>query len=617
VPGLPAGAVLPFSLQTVLGPLVVWPDAIRARVDVDAQNQIAETNEADNTLTTAPLKIHFRTVSVVGTPDSLSLAARGDTARFTAVARDRYGRVLNRTFTWVGTNSDVIGVDATGLVSAREDGRALVIVSTEGRADTMPVRVGRLIVRYDVLPDSVAVIVGDSVVLTAMGTDATGATAPVVSSWSSSDVKVATVSPTGSTGTVRGIQEGSAFIRATAGAFTDSTKVYVVELPHKVWIGTSNSNWSIATNWLPSGVPTARDTVIISGNDEVSPRLDTNVTIAGLYIGQGGSLNTSEYNLSVGFIASFGSFTGEGTVILTGGEVFASQLPPTIVTGDVELLSQEAVRIEGRLTLQSGLLDLGPNPVTVTGDLVATGGALLMNNPAGSLNVVNVNWQSSNAGTVLTNGLLRVSGNFTVGSGAVFAPSGQHQVELTGTGSPVINFANPGAGGQRFNNLLVNKPSGSVFFTSTTYVTGLLESAIYCILQTRLVGDAGPLIASRVNLHTIQLDSIPLIVDSPTDSASAVQLTNVTFGTYSPSAIQLTIRHPGTTLSFFSLAFRTVPTSGVGLYLDAVDTSALRTNVLTINMLNTTPFEPCPTPNNGCNLVRTSGGAEVFWPGGT
>ena len=72
------------------------------------------------------------TVSV--SPSSDTLIA-GDTLKFAAVVRDANGTVLDQApVTWQSTDTTVIAVDASGLVSARAAGFASLVASSEGKS---------------------------------------------------------------------------------------------------------------------------------------------------------------------------------------------------------------------------------------------------------------------------------------------------------------------------------------------------------------------------------------------------------------------------------------------------------------------------------------------------
>jgi len=82
--------------------------------------------------------------SVTASPASYSFTAIGATARVTAVAKNQAGTTLtNARFVWSTSNSGVVTVDATGLMTSRGAGSARVIVksATSAAADTVPVTV--------------------------------------------------------------------------------------------------------------------------------------------------------------------------------------------------------------------------------------------------------------------------------------------------------------------------------------------------------------------------------------------------------------------------------------------------------------------------------------------
>ena len=79
--------------------------------------------------------------SVTVIPDVLSLVA-SETAQLTAQAVDLAGTPLTgRTVVWSSSDTTVAGVSATGLVSARSQGAAIVVATVEGKSDTASVAV--------------------------------------------------------------------------------------------------------------------------------------------------------------------------------------------------------------------------------------------------------------------------------------------------------------------------------------------------------------------------------------------------------------------------------------------------------------------------------------------
>jgi len=86
------------------------------------------TAERTLTITVAPAAV----ASVDITPPTVILAA-GDTARFSAVARDAAGSILTgRTTVWSSSDEEVVTVSADGLATARAQGSATISVKIDG-----------------------------------------------------------------------------------------------------------------------------------------------------------------------------------------------------------------------------------------------------------------------------------------------------------------------------------------------------------------------------------------------------------------------------------------------------------------------------------------------------
>ena len=76
----------------------------------------------------------LRPVSVSLTPDSVTMRAVGDTARFVAEVRDQHGAILAGDWVaWSSSDTSVVTLDATGLARAAGDGLA-TILATAGTA---------------------------------------------------------------------------------------------------------------------------------------------------------------------------------------------------------------------------------------------------------------------------------------------------------------------------------------------------------------------------------------------------------------------------------------------------------------------------------------------------
>lgn len=206
------------------------------------------TGVADSAL----VRVRARVSAVVMGQDTASVA-RGDSVRLTAEARDSIGTALTgRGITWTSDNANV-SVDSTGLVRglvARTS--ALVIATSGGRSDTTIVTVlARPVASVVASPDTVALVVGGTLLAAAQVLDAQGASNPdwtVV--WSTSDSARAAVS---TSGLITARAAGQVTIRATADARQDSVMVSVV-LP------VSSSTVSPRLDTLTS----LQDTVVLS-----------------------------------------------------------------------------------------------------------------------------------------------------------------------------------------------------------------------------------------------------------------------------------------------------------------------------------------------------------------
>jgi alpha-tubulin suppressor-like RCC1 family protein len=166
---------------------------------------------------------------LVVTPDSAVLTAVGDTVRFSAAGQDQYGApIAFPAPVWSTPDTSVVSVDAgTGLVRAHGGGTARVIATSGGFADTATVRVAQAAVSIEAAPDSAAIHdPGEPVSATAGVFDRNHE--PIAGArpaFASSAPAVATVD---SLGTIRGVADGTAVVRASlAGAAGDSILVRV------------------------------------------------------------------------------------------------------------------------------------------------------------------------------------------------------------------------------------------------------------------------------------------------------------------------------------------------------------------------------------------------------
>lgn len=143
------------SGQNVSGATFSWASTSPAVATVSSSGQA--TTKANGTTRivasasgkadTATLLVRQVVAAVQVQPDSASLVGAGDTARFSASARDANAQVVTgATLTWSVSDTTVASVDSAGLVTARTAGRVSVVARATdvGVADSAALRVTSL-----------------------------------------------------------------------------------------------------------------------------------------------------------------------------------------------------------------------------------------------------------------------------------------------------------------------------------------------------------------------------------------------------------------------------------------------------------------------------------------
>ena len=177
---------------------------------------------------TAPAAVASVTIS----PSPLALKV-GVSAQLAVVARDAAGNPLvGRAVTFASSNTAVVSVSASGVVTAHAPGTATVTATVEGVTATLTVSVTAdpvPVVSVAILPSPITLRVGASVPLTVTARDAAGnllAGRAVV--YTSSNPAVASVS---ASGVVTGIAAGSVTITATVEGVKATVSVTVTADP--------------------------------------------------------------------------------------------------------------------------------------------------------------------------------------------------------------------------------------------------------------------------------------------------------------------------------------------------------------------------------------------------
>ena len=246
--------------RAMSGAAVSWASSDPAVATVDASGLAAAAGNGTATITatsgsasgTAAVTVEQSVERVSVTPDSAALLV-GDTVRLSAAALDGLGHeVAGASFAWSSADTLVATVDSAGLVRAGGDGTATITATSGSASGSATVSVEQSVQAVSVTPDAAALVVGDTVRLSAEALDGNGY--PVSGadfSWSSSDPAVATVD---GSGLVRGVAEGAATITAAAGDSEGTSKVTVANPDRAaleaLYNATDGPNWVNNENWL-------------------------------------------------------------------------------------------------------------------------------------------------------------------------------------------------------------------------------------------------------------------------------------------------------------------------------------------------------------------------------
>ena len=240
--------------------------------------------------------------TVTLTPDTVELAALGDTVRLVAEVRDQIGRAVEgEAVSWSSGDTLVATVDSTGLVTAAGIG-ATTITATAGpvsgsAAVTVMQSAGTVVVSP--LADTIAR--GDTLRLVAEAFDENGHLVEGADfTWSSNDGAVATVD---ASGLVRGIGEGTVTITATAGDARGTAEITVANPDRAALVAlyhaTDGPNWANNDNWLTDAPLGDWFGVEVEGRDRVTALYLYSNSLSGLIPPELGDLaNPTRLSLS-------------------------------------------------------------------------------------------------------------------------------------------------------------------------------------------------------------------------------------------------------------------------------------------------------------------------------
>lgn len=188
-----------------------------------------------------------------------SFGTIGRTLQFAAEARGASGTALaGRTITWASSNTAVASVSSAGLVTAVANGTAQITASSEGVPSApVTVTVSQVVGQVVVTPGTV--IFGAASRTQQLAAEPRDSNANAVAgatvTWSSTDLGVATVNPSG---LVTAVANGTAQIQAASGTATGSASVTVNIVIASVTLAPTSRTFT-RIGQTQAFTPTARD----------------------------------------------------------------------------------------------------------------------------------------------------------------------------------------------------------------------------------------------------------------------------------------------------------------------------------------------------------------------
>jgi hypothetical protein len=110
------------------------------------------------------------------------------------------------------------------------------------------------------------------------------------------------------------------------------------------WTNTAGGNWSVASNWNPSGTPGSGDSAFITNGGTYTVTLDTNVTVSNLTLGATSGAQTITNSLNSLTVTAAGNVTSHGVLGLANGALAGNNK----ITGTLNWSGGE---IDGALTV--------------------------------------------------------------------------------------------------------------------------------------------------------------------------------------------------------------------------------------------------------------------------
>ena len=492
----------------------------RATLGPQAGNHTFEARAAG--LTGSPVVFTATAVAssvnnVTVSPATKTLVA-GDTATLTATARDAANAVIPAVaFAWSSSDSTIAKVNGTGLVTARLVGVATISATANGKSGSASVSVsaGGAAALSGWSGSGQSGLVGaplrDS--LFAHVTDrgqnpVSGVTVQwVVTSGGGSVNPVTAVSDARGLAATRwtlGSLVSTQTVEARASTLSGSPVIFIASgsngiAVRKTWIGGDASdptNWSVAGNWQPAGVPAASDTAVIPGSAPNQPSIGgVNPIVGGLIVQSGANLHLAGYSLTVlGNVDVAGAVTEVGSLTMTGNNVTVRGSISNLETQGSAIANGQLI-VSGGLRVAGGNFTLNGQTVVVQGDFSASSGTITMTNANDVLTVQgSATFYAIDETAKLTAGKLNLAGDLVTGcsNSTEFVSTGT-AVSMNGLSPQAIKMDCGSSLGSRFYTLAIQagakvSTSSNPLFVATTLSIG----GTFTIGSAGVVDVAGP-----------------------------------------------------------------------------------------------------------------------------
>jgi hypothetical protein len=195
-----------------------------------------------------------------------------------------------------------------------------------------------------------------------------------------------------------------------------------------------------------------------------------------------------------------------------------------------------AVTLVGAVSVVGGALNLNGLRLDVARSFATTGtGTVIMQGFGDSLIVGgNALFAGGSTSGLLTNGWLRVTGNFTQtnagGSATSFAPSGLHKSTLGSGVASTVTFGTPGSGatGSHFQNLEVTPATGGLTFAVNSIVDSALIAAVGAGAP-KISGTGNTLTAKHWQVSGMTVEHLQMVLNEGVSIISTQQFNGVSF----------------------------------------------------------------------------------------